>query len=422
MYRISMNIITKLKKALSALIFLFFGTVLTGCSLIEQLDFANNLAVIKGKVTTASEYSPNKTNIVVVLLKQTKALLFERVSYVLADEQGDYTFNIEPGIYAVGAFVDTNNDNQYQPAELGDVSGNPEFLKLARKQTIIADISITGKFNKHIAYDAKSFDQTHLSLKNIGKIVSLNDERFKSENGSFGLWQPMDFMKKYGAGLFMLQEYNSKKIPIIFVHGANGGSADWKTIITNLDQSRFQPWLLHYPSGMRLGIISDYFVRAVNELQRKYNMNKIYVVAHSMGGLITRSFVMKYQKRYPKEFEHIKFVMTINASMMGLASANTGVNFSPLVVPSWHDMSPESDFLKVINTWPWPKTLPYYLVFSYLHGEEGDGVVELESQIPLKLQSEAKRIYGYNAGHADILENKDFLQHFNQVLDRSRAK
>lgn len=71
-------------------------------------------------------------------------------------------------------------------------------------------------------------------------------------------------------------------------------------------------------------------------------------------------------------------------------------------------MSPESNFLKEVNTWPWPKSLPYHLVFSYLHGEGGDGVVDLESQLPLKLQSEAKRIYGFNAGHANILENEIF--------------
>lgn len=59
----------------------------------------------------------------------------------------------------------------------------------------------------------------------------------------------------------MLQEYNSKKIPIIFVHRTNGESADWKTTIANLDQTHFQAWILNYPIGMRLGIISDYFLR-----------------------------------------------------------------------------------------------------------------------------------------------------------------
>lgn len=55
-------------------------------------------------------------------------------------------------------------------------------------------------------------------------------------------------------------------------------------------------------------------------------------------------------------------------------------------------------------------------------GKGGDGVVDLESQIPRKLQSEAKRIYGYNAGHADILKKKVFIQDFNRVLERSRVK
>ena len=114
--------------------------------------------------------------------------------------------------------------------------------------------------------------------------------------------------------------------------------------------------------------------------------------------------------------------MTINSPMMGIASANTGVKYSPITVPSWRDIVPESDFLKVIHTWSWPKKLPYHLVFSYLHGEGDDGVVDLESQISLKLQSEAKRIYGFNASHAGVLKQKNFLQQFNQVLARSRIE
>ena len=406
-------------------LFLLLGVILNGCTLFDikqQSEFANNLAVIEGKISISTKPHSSSSDIVVVLMKQTKELLLKRVSYVLADQHGNYTFNSEPGTYVVGGFVDTNNDKRYQSNEFGDVYGDPAFIKLAANQVVKVDISITGKFKKQIAYDSSNFDQTRLSTKNIGKIVSLKDTRFKSENGPLGLWRPIDFMKKYGAGLFMLQKYSSKKIPVIFVHGVNGGSADWKTVIANLDHKHYQPWVLHYPSGMRLDIISDYFVRAVNELQRKYNMKKIYVVAHSMGGLVARSFVMKYQKKHPKHFENLKFVMTINSPMMGLTSANTGVQYFPITVPSWRDIVPESDFLKIIHAWSWPKKLPYHLVFSYLHGEGDDGVVDLESQISLKLQSEAKRIYGFNASHAGILKQKNFLQQFNQVLERSRVE
>jgi len=148
-------------------------------------------------------------------------------------------------------------------------------------------------------------------------------------------------------------------------------------------------------------------------------MSKIYIVAHSMGGLVTRSFTMKYQKKHPKQFDRLKFVMTINSPMMGMASAGSGVKYSPIVIPSWRDIAPESDFLKKIHTWHWPPKLAYHLVFSYMQGEGNDGVVDLESQIPLKLQSEAVKVYGFNANHAGILKNKIFNNWFNQLLTNS---
>jgi len=108
-----------------------------------------------------------------------------------------------------------------------------------------------------------------------------------------------------------------------------------------------------------------------------------------MGGLVARSFIMKYQKEYPSHFQNIKFVMTINTPMLGMSSADIGVRFSPIVILSWRDIAPGSDFLNKLNTWKWPDSVPYHLVFSYKSGEGDDGVVNLESQITNKLQLEA---------------------------------
>ena len=58
-------------------------------------------------------------------------------------------------------------------------------------------------------------------------------------------------------------------------------------------------------------------------------------------------------------------------------------------------------------------------MFSYELGKAGDGVVPLESQIPMFLQKEAKRIYGYNAQHADILSHTGFIQDLNEILHHS---
>ena len=163
-------------------------------------------------------------------------------------------------------------------------------------------------------------------------------------------------------------------------------------------------------------MISYYLVEAVEQLQNKYGFDQFYVVAHSMGGLVARSFVKKYVERAPNNVNKLRLVMTINSPMNGMAAAASGVKHSPIVVPSWLDVEPTSEFLKGINTWSWPKEIPYHLVISYIDGESGDSVVPLQSQSQPKLQSESTRIYVVNNNHVGTLSDKGFLQLFNEIL------
>jgi len=38
-------------------------------------------------------------------------------------------------------------------------------------------------------------------------------------------------------------------------------------------------------------MISDYLTEALSRLQNKHNFKEFVIIAHSMGGLVTRSFV-----------------------------------------------------------------------------------------------------------------------------------
>ena len=89
---------------------------------------------------------------------------------------------------------------------------------------------------------------------------------------------------------------------------------------------------------------------------------------------------------------------------------------APIVIQSWRDVAPDSDFLKEINSWTWPKNVPYYLVFTY-QSDKDDGVVPLWSQLPLNLQQEAVHIYGFNSGHTAILNDGSFQRFFSEILD-----
>jgi len=99
-----------------------------------------------------------------------------------------------------------------------------------------------------------------------------------------------------------------------------------------------------------------------------------------------------------------------------MLKAASGVEFSPIVVPSWRDVEPGSDFLQGIHNWNWPKEIPYHLVISYTDGESGDGVVPLQSQSQLKLQSESVRMYVFNNDHVGTLSDKDFHAMFSNIL------
>lgn len=161
-------------------------------------------------------------------------------------------------------------------------------------------------------------------------------------------------------------------------------------------------------------MVVDYLVKAINTLYSRHQFKELYVVAHSMGGSVSRSFIMKhYQNKHPAK---IKLFITVNSPMRGMPSAKSGVAYSPIVVPAWRDVASESEFIKNLSAGHWPKEIPYHLVFSYETGEGSDGVVPLESQIPLRLQSESTRIYGFNSSHADLLHEDQFITLLNKIL------
>lgn len=129
-----------------------------------------------------------------------------------------------------------------------------------------------------------------------------------------------------------------------------------------------------------------------------------------MGGLLTHSFIKKFAERFPESSLLIRLVMTINSPLGGMASAASGMDFSSIVVPAWKGVATESEFLRDLEKWVWPKDLPYYRVFSYETGADDDGVVAIASQIPMNRQLEATRLVGFNNSHVGTLQDSKFIK------------
>ena len=379
----------------------------------EQANTIESLVAVSG--TVRNSVGDEGTIFVKIYSRQPQGVHYHSQIAVQAD--GSFKFSTPAEQLILVAYIDVDGDRELGSSEpaayLSETGLQPLVIDLASSGDVEgAEIVITGK--PFVMKQSLVGEDDYKINKNIGKVVSIDDAMFARENADMGLWRPIDFISDVGGGLLMLQEYDAAKQPIIFVHGIGGTPIEFKQAIAELDKTRYQPWVLFYPSGFRLDIISDYFIRAMSQLHDQYRFDSVVLVAHSMGGLMSRSFLMKYEELSP-EYKITKHI-TINSPLYGMASANSGVNYSPVVVPVWRDVASDSDYVKKVHQWKMPESIPYYLFFSYLSGEEGDGVVPLVSQLSLSLQDEAEAIVGFNAQHAGVLKDEDFIKRLNIML------
>ena len=395
-------------------------SLINGCSLVSinnQTKLIENMGRIEGKVFNQTE---QKGKIILVLFRKENNVLIKR-GRVIAPEKGNFSFDVFPGEFLVAAYIDKNHNQKYDKGEYGQFYSEESIKQIEVKQRVtIPDILIKG-LPESAPDNVQLTSEKAAILKNIGKTIHLDDPIFSEINYSLGMWQPLNFLRNVGGGLFFLAPYDETKIPVLFIHGIRGGPTDFESMIKQLDKRRFQPFVLYYPSGLRLDTISDYMSLAVSELQNKHQFKTMLIVGHSMGGLISRSFLKKYYKRYPEKARAIKTFISINSPMSGIDRL-TAVEKSPVIIPVWNDLMPDSAFINEINQWRLPGNTRYHLVFSYVNGKDSDGMIKLHSQLPYNLQTEAVRIYGFNANHVGALQQEELIDVIINIINQSGSK
>ena len=143
-------------------------------------------------------------------------------------------------------------------------------------------------------------------------------------------------------------------------------------------------------------------------LRKAYAFNTLAVTAHSMGGLVSRAFIKSYsQTDNPAD---INLFVSISTPWGGSRMAAKGAVEAPVAVPSWHDMGPDSDFIRNLFAAPLPAGVSHHLFFSFkgdcsLFMANNDGTVELESELDYRAQREALTTIGLNEDHGSILKS-----------------
>lgn len=345
-------------------------------------------------------------------------------TYIRLPEPGPYALFVPAGRYKIVVFADTDRNFVLEPEEFVGRYGRPDTVTIRANQ-VIADLDITlwkpgaQRFDFPVSLQNLPLRQVRRNVLEFGGTIELDDDIFRRKYGAMGLWQPSDFVEKIGVNLYALKPFDAGKTPVLFVHGINGTPLDWKYLARGLDSRRYQPWFYYYPSGLRLNLVSGLLHEKIRAMQRRYGFEKLVVVAHSMGGLVSRAFINRYAKDPGNDY--LQLFVSISTPWGGDKTARVGLNSSPLSVPSWEDVAEGSPFIEELHRQSLPPDLGFYLFFSFggnrrFHWDANDGTVTLQSQLDLRAKSVARRIEGFYEDHITVLASSDVEQNLNDLL------
>ncbi|HSU76985.1 MAG TPA: alpha/beta fold hydrolase, partial [Burkholderiales bacterium] len=364
----------------------------------------------------------------VVVLARRSGDSWQIADHFVREGPGPWQLVASAGTYGVVAFQDLNRDLKLQPDEpylalderrQFECKAGEQYTDLALRIPAAGRARFAGTLDIS-ALQVRSFsDQLNLSVGQVtavGEVVSLSDPRFDEKVAEDGLWRPFDFLFKGRPGIYFLEPYDAKKLPVLFVHGINGTPANFRPLIEHLDRQRFQPWVYYYPSGARLPNVADHLAQTMRKLQRQYGFRSVAVVAHSMGGLVSRGFLLRYHESGDAT---VPLFVSIATPWDGHAGAAVGVKTAPAVVRVWVDMAPGSEYLQ--SLYAADPGVPHYLLFTYRQGgvslgEASDGTVTVASQLRMAAQQGAARVEGYNETHMSVLESQAVSQRLNELL------
>lgn len=340
---------------------------------------------------------------------------------------GVASFNLRlDNVYRVGAFTDENGNRAYdagepldflkdvKPIALSDPTVEPKIwnLTLKREHGLAAGTVIQiPKENKELG------GKTNIAL---GEVASLDEKRFAEDAGGSGLWRPLDFLSANTLGIYFTEPYDPKRIPVVFVYGIGGSPQDWRYFMENFDRKRHQLWFFHYPSRMRLNRVAGVLATGLRALKKQHGFSKCHVVAHSMGGLVSRAAITEAVAAEGKNF--IPHFVSISTPWGGHKAAESGIRHLKKPVPSWLDVAPNSDYLLKLYATPLPEGTTHDLLYGSIEGgpfwmkEKNDGVVTVESETDLRIKRSTTSFQHLIYEHVEILKQPAVVERVEQLL------
>jgi pimeloyl-ACP methyl ester carboxylesterase len=364
--------------------------------------------------------------------------------YVLGRSGSFYFVFLDAGTYAVGAFHDRNGDLVYDADEPVLIPSAQTTFTMetgdSREVALVIDPAARASLDEPLdvrALQARSAEEqiavTAAMFTRLGEVVDLDESRFDAASGQLGLWKPVDFLLEIGAGVYFLEEYDPRRIPVLFIHGVSGYPREFADLIASLDAERFQAWFFQYPSGSDLSVVAELLSQCMVKLRIETGFDRVFVVAHSVGGLVARAFVLRHAELAGDD--SVRALLTLATPWAGHEAAASGVRALPYPIYSWFDLEPKSPFLRDLFWKPGteppvrrrlPDEVSAHLLFGWerraLSGLPGDGVVSFDSQLRAEAQLDADSIFGVPADHARILRHPLAIERVTEILGELAAR
>ncbi len=351
----------------------------------------------------------------------------ERVDTMYFEVAGShFGLNLPEGGYDLLVFADIDGNGVFEPSEVVgkrsiELNGAACPEKVLGQVEVELTEPVTVKWD--VAFDVPDTKGRAESLFfPSGTVRSLDDPIFDAGFSTLGMYDPASFLEHAPTMFYALEEDLGYKIPVVFVHGIAGSARQFETFVKRLDRSRYKPWFFHYPSGGDLGQLAELFYQIFlsGKLYKSIGMPMI-IVAHSMGGLVVREAINRYEGRPDENQVHL--FVTLASPFGGDPAAIAAEKHGLIVLPSWRDLNPENPFIGNLYRKPLPDFVHHELIYAYQDpraikvGENSDGVVALTSQLHAKAQLQASSQIGFDNGHADILESEEAVAYIQSRMN-----
>ena len=184
---------------------------------------------------------------------------------------------------------------RFEKSAEGEISARPEFYNTFKTETV--------KVNK---------EELNLELDYSTPIAYQASKSSLIDGIKYMVWP--DSIKER-SGMYALTDYDPNKVPIVFVHGLMSSPATWIQTINALFnipeiRKKYQVFVFAYATGNPI-LYSAHLLRdALLEMNKKYNkdgknrnFNNMIIVAHSMGGLISKTIIQNSKKTFCETFD-----------------------------------------------------------------------------------------------------------------------